>query len=145
MRDLARLLAKEGGTFDGAICICESGFGELGGEREDVRFLKNICELLSKNRKCILTTFNAIRQYRKYEKHDETFDITRSIIRWHGPAEEYGKDLRDEIRMYTPSEIMMMFDVAGFKKTEIYGCSPGDFARRTLAPDDIEMMVIAAK
>jgi len=47
--------------------------------------------------------------------------------------------------MYTPSEIVMMFDVAGFKKTEIYGCSPGDFARRTLAPDDIEMMVIAAK
>ncbi len=145
VRSINELLAGEKGTFDGAICLCESAFGELGGVREDVQFLKNICGILSKNRKCILTTFNAIRRYRKYEIHDEAFDITKGIIRWHGPAEEYGKDLQDETRIYTPSEIMMLFDMAGFIKTKIYGCSPGDFSRRTLAPDDIEMMVIAVK
>lgn len=145
VRNLGELLRDQKGTFDGAMCLCESAFGVLGTDTQDLQFLNDVYRLLAPDGKFILTTFNGIRRYRTYEEHDEAFDYIKGVIHWYGPAEEYGQELREETRIYTPSEVITMFELAGFRKTEIYGCSPGNFSRQTLRVNDIEMMAVGMK
>ena len=59
-----------------------------------------------------------------------------------GPA--YAK-LEEIEKVYIPSEITMLFEMAGFRNVEILGSKPGKFLRNELEPDDIEMMIVCKK
>ncbi|MCK4575530.1 methyltransferase domain-containing protein [candidate division WOR-3 bacterium] len=142
LRSLDALFENEEKKFSGAICLCESGFGVLGGEEEDLYFLKSVYGLLKPEGKFILTTFNGIRRYLKYNEKDSVFNYSKGVVNWSAPAEEFGEELTEEMRIYTPSEVRMLFKLAGFSKIEIFGCSPGNFNHQKLNIDDIEMMVM---
>jgi hypothetical protein len=49
---------------------------------------------------------------------------------------------KEEQRVYIPSELTMMFRLAGFSEIKVYGCSSGHFAAQGLRIDDIKMMII---
>lgn len=139
--DLGELLV-EGLAFDGAISICESGFGVLGGWKEDLAFLKGVRAALKPKRRFVLTTFNGLRRYRQWKEGDERFRFVEGLQRWATPPEWDGTPLREEERLYIPSEIRMLFEMAGFEDVRIYGCAPGRFEGQALGIDDIEMMVV---
>lgn len=141
IRDIDKLL-KEEDKFNGAICICESGFGTLGSEEEDFKFLKEVKQILKPEGKLILTTFNGIRRYRKYKEKDSVFNYLTGTVNWKAPRGEFGEELAEKTRVYIPAEAKMIFGLAGFRKVEILGCSPGNFSRKKLKIDDIEMMII---
>lgn len=144
--DLSQLehLFKEGKLFSGAVCLCESGFGVLGGWEEDLDFLKSVNNLLEVGRKLILTNYNGLRKYKGY-KPDHPFDYIHGIVHWQGYVNEGKTLLKEEQRVYIPSELTMIFQLAGFSEIKIFGCSPGHFAQQELRIDDIEMMIIGAK
>ena len=139
--DLESLLA-EASAFDGAISICDSGLGVLGGWRDDLAFLEAVRGTLRPKRKFVLTTFNGLRRYRKWEEGDERFRFVEGIQKWQTPLDWGGVPLREEQRIYIPSEIRMLFEMAGFGDVKIYGCGPGRFHGQALRIDDIEMMVV---
>ncbi len=127
--------------YDGAISICESGLGGLGWEK-DLKILQATKALLRENARLILTTFNGIRKYRGERIFSKSFDFLNGTVQWNW----HGKEKLSEIqKAYIPSEMKMLFEMAGFKKIEILGFNPGSFGRRALEPDDIEMMVIGTK
>jgi SAM-dependent methyltransferase len=131
--------------FAGAICICESGLGVLDWEKELV-ILRAIHNLLKDRAKLILTTFNGLRKYRGERINARSFDFLNGTVRWELPDDWHGGEkLSENQRVYIPSEMKMICEIAGFSSTEIYGCKPGDFNRNQLDPDDIEMMVICKK
>ena len=145
LRFLDKLFESKEVKFDGAICLCESGFGVLGGEEQDINFLKTIYDLLKPKGKFVLTTFNGIRKYRRYKEKDSVFDYLRGVVHWKTPPGKFREELTEETRVYTPTEVRMMFTLSGFSNIKIFGCAPGDFRRQKLNIDDIEMMVLGEK
>ncbi len=141
LADLERLL-DEREAFDGAISICESGLGVLGGWREDLAFLKSVRALLKPKRRFVLTTFNGLRRYRRWQEGDERFNFLEGIQRWKTPPDWEGTPLKEEERLYIPSEIRMLFEMAGFEDVRICGCAPGRFEGQPLGIEDVEMMVV---
>ena len=130
------------GPFDAAICLCESGLGVLGGHNQDMQFLRDARAVLAPGGSLALTTFNGIRRYLQYGP-GSVFDISLGILHWEGPPDDSGRPLCEDQRQYVPSELAMLFHVAGFSEVRVIGCSAGDFRERPLRVDDIEMMVIA--
>jgi ubiquinone/menaquinone biosynthesis C-methylase UbiE len=131
--------------FDGAICLCDSGFGVLGGEQKDLHFIKVVSSMLAPNGKFILTTFNGMRRYIRYNEKSSSFDYVKGVVTWSGPKDEFGEELMEEIRVYTPSEARILLELAGFDKIEVFGCSPGNFNGQEMNIGDIEMMVVGVK
>jgi SAM-dependent methyltransferase len=142
--DLANLqvLVGEDAAFDGAISICESGLGVLGGWRDDLRFLKAVKAVLKPKGVFVLTTYNGLRRYRKWREGDERFCFVEGIQKWETPPDWGGERLTEKERLYIPSEIRMLFEMAGFGEVEVHGCAPGRFFGQALQIDDVEMMVI---
>lgn len=133
-------------VFNGAICICESGLGSLGGWQKDLSVLKVIHSLLINGSKLILTTFNGLRKYRGERIKASAFDFIQGSVHWQLPDDWHGGEKLEEIeRVYIPSEIAMLFEIAGFSNVEILGSKAGNFLRNELEPDDIEMMIICKK
>lgn len=136
--DLADRFADEQ-PFDAAICLCESGLGVLG-EKRDFRLLRDVHRLLRPGGRFILTGFNAIRRYRTPGSH---FDPIKSTLRWRMPIKDGREFLEEDQRWYTPSELRLMMEIAGFAEIEVCGCSPGNFNRQEMGMDDIELMISA--
>ena len=141
LADLHKLIGKEP-AFEGAISICEAGLGVLGNWRKDLMFLKAVGAVLEPRGKFVLTTYNGLRRYRKWEGGDERFCFVSGIQKWQTPPDWGGEELREEQKLYIPSEIQMLFELAGFGGVKIYGCAPGHFHGQALRIEDIEMMVI---
>lgn len=131
--------ALRGTSFDAAICLCESGLGVLG-EEADFRFLQDVHRLLKPGGGFVLTGLNAMRRYRNPGSH---FDPITSTLRWRMPIKDDTEFLEEDQRWYTPSELRLMLRLAGFAGIEVLGCPPGNFDRRKLEMDDIELMVSA--
>ena len=134
------ILSGHGG-FEAAICLCESGLGVLGGEARDLRFLTCVCSLLKPGGKFAVTTLNALRKYRS---PGPAFDYVRGVVHWEAPNEG-GEAFREDQRIYSPAELRMLLLLAGFEEVAVWGCSPGEFDRRPLDPDAIEMMLVAKR
>jgi len=140
---IGEVIHSEQGGFDAAICICESGFGELGGTHADLSFLKNVAQLLRPGGGLAMTTFNGIPRYRHPPK-DDRFNHVDGTVQWEceDPGEK-GEVLTEEQRLYVPSEATLMLGMAGFDDVEVWGAKPGRFSRQQLEIDDVEMMIIA--
>lgn len=132
----------EGNSFEAAICLAESGLGVLGGNRKDFKFLQDVHHLLRAGRKFVFTGFSAMRRYRS---PGSRFDWVNSIVHWSMPVNDGKEALRQDIRVYTPSELRMMLELAGFTDVKVYGCQPGSFKRQKVGMDDIEMMLVARR
>jgi len=139
LRQLASL-AVPAQSVDLALCLCESGFGVLGSEEADLRFLYSVAHLLRDDAPLVITCLNGIRKYRRL---GAAFDYLTGIVHWQAPMED--RSLQEDQRIYTPSEMHLLLTMAGFADVAIYGCQPGYFAGQSLEPDDIEMMVIARR
>ena len=86
----------------------------------------------------MVTGFNALRRYRSL---GDRMDYTTGVFRYEAPMD--GETLREDIRMYTPSEMRILLSLAGYCDIRVYGCAPGRFEGQTLDVDDIEMMLVA--
>jgi cyclopropane fatty-acyl-phospholipid synthase-like methyltransferase len=149
----ARTFASEA-RFDAAICLCEGAFGLVGTgedpEAHDPAILQRIFAALSPNAPFILTALNGLRAIREftpadvasgkfdpltlvetYEMEYETAEGTRSVIVWE--------------KKHLPQDLKQLCQQAGFQVLHLWGGTAGNWGRRTVELDEMEVMVVARK
>ncbi len=141
-------------VFDAAICLCEGAFGLLGKDNDpfehDLSILRNIRSVLKPGARLILTVLNGCRMIRKFSQEDVAdgrFDpvtmVETSGMEYNTPEGRKSVLLRE--RGYVPTELVMLFRLAGLEVEHIGGGTAGNWGRRPLDLDEMEVMVIARK
>ncbi len=146
--DAARFsLAKQ---FDGAICLCEGAFGLLGADDDPISqplaILCNVCRSLKPKAKSMFTVLNGTAMIRKYQKKDieeGRFDPLTLVETADYPPREGLPGIRLRERGFLPTELSLLFRLAGMHVLDIWGGTAGKWERAILDPDEIEIMVVA--
>ncbi len=139
-------------VFDAAICLCEGAFCLLGEgddpHERDLTILRNIFAALKPGAKFILTALNGCMPIRQYTQEDidrGIFDPV-TLVETHLMEMDDSEDiLVVRERSYTPPELVLLFRIAGFKVENVWGGTAGNWGKRPLDPDEMEVMVTARK
>ncbi len=140
--------------FDAAICLCEGAFSLLGSQDDpiehDLAILRHIHAALGPGARFILTTLNACRVIRQVIQEDVQngrFDpvtmVEVSTVECDTPQGK--KSLLVRERSYVPTELVMLLRQAGFEVEHIWGGTAGNWGRRKIYLDEMEVMVVARK
>lgn len=130
--------------FDAAICLCQGGFGLLGGA-ESVALLTRFNRALAAHGRLALSAFHAYFALRFLE-HGDTFDAATGVNHEVAPLRDADGRVRDFdlwTTCFTNRELRLLAGAAGFAVDEVCGVTPGDYARRPPALDRPELLVIA--
>jgi cyclopropane fatty-acyl-phospholipid synthase-like methyltransferase len=140
--------------FDAAVCLCEGAFALLGLDEEpfdhDLKILENINASLKQNSKFILTTLNGLKMIRDYNQDDvmkEKFDPLK-IIEIHSMEYETEKGIEKvtiKEKGYTGLELKYLLESAGFEVENIWGGTAGNWGKRKIQLDEIEIMAECRK
>ncbi|MBN1269338.1 MAG: methyltransferase domain-containing protein [Kiritimatiellae bacterium] len=140
------------GKYDAAICLCEGAFGLLG-ESDDplgqpLSILCNISRSLKPQAKAVLTVLNAAFMLRRYTNKDVAegrFDPLTMVESSEHPPREGLPPVAVRERAFLPTELSLLFRLAGMSVLNIWGGTAGNWGRRLLDLDEIEIMIVARK
>ncbi|MGB2885735.1 MAG: class I SAM-dependent methyltransferase, partial [Dehalococcoidia bacterium] len=145
---------KSDRLHDAAICLCEGAFGLLGKDDDPVEqglsILRNVNRALKPDSKLMITVLNGLALIRKYKQEDVKKGVFDPITLTETYPMEYDtpagkKSMMVRQRGFTPTELKLMLAQAGFKVDHIWGGTAGNWGRRKIDLDEIEIMVIANK
>lgn len=138
--------------FDAAICLCEGAFGLLGPGDDPIdqplSILRNISRSLKPEAKAVFTVLNAAAMLRKYQNKNVAegrFDPLTMVESSEYPPREGLPAVAVRERGFVPTELMLLFRLAGMSVANIWGGTAGNWGRRTLDLDEIEIMIVARK
>lgn len=139
--------------FDAAICICEGAFGLSDFHEDpiehDSAILENISAALKPGAGFLLTALNGFRQIREHSQEDVDsgrFDpITLTELVEEIDLPEGTKKVRLQEKGYFPQELARLLEQTGFQVSNIWGGTAGDWGRRKIELDEMEIMVVALK
>jgi len=140
--------------YDGAICLCEGAFSLLGMNDDpiehDLAILRNVHTALKPGARFILTAINGMRYARRYKDSDvaagrfDPLTMTETFeMEFDTPEGRQALPVRE--RGYVPTELTLLLRLVGFRALHIGGGTAGDWGRRPLYLDEIEIMAIAEK
>lgn len=145
------------GSFDAAICLCEGSLGLIGtGDdplSQALSVFGNVHSLLKPGGLFLFTVLNALKMIRQFEGKDIStgrFDPF-NVVEWHALGEldkELGEELSSRMvgeKSFTGSELKLMLKVSGFEVLNMWGGTAGAWGRRSLDPDEYEIMVVARR
>lgn len=140
------------GKYDGAICLCEGAFGLLG-QRDDsidqpLSILCNISRSLKPGAMMVLTVLNATAMIRRHTNKDVAegrFDPVAMVESSECPPREGLLPVAVRERAFVPTELILLFRLAGMSVLNVWGGTAGNWGRRTIDLDEMEIMVVAAK
>lgn len=141
VRDLA--FAAE---FDAAICLCQGGFGLLGGDdEEDV--IRRIGQAVTPRGAVALSAFSAVFAIRWLEDTEE-LDPRTGVLHEHAnvrnaAGEERVFDLWTTC--FTVRELSLLARTAGLRVTGIYGVHPGMYATSAPTLEHPELLLLARR
>lgn len=138
--------------YDGAICLCEGAFGLLG-QGDDplgqpLAILRNISRSLKPQAKALLTVLNGAAMLRKHHNQDVAegrFDPLTLVESSAHPPRDGLPPVRVRERAFVPTEVVLLFRLAGMSVLNIWGGTAGNWGRRPLDLDEIEVMIVARK
>jgi len=140
--------------FDAAICLCEGAFSLLGlGDdpiERDLMILRNVNAALDTGGKFIITVPNAMQKIRKYKQEDVAsgnFDPVHVVesVEMEYDSGEGKRKVHVREKGYIGSELKLFLRLAGFRTENIWGGTAGDWGRREIKLDEIEIMAVAVK
>jgi SAM-dependent methyltransferase len=138
--------------FDGAICLCEGAFGLLGPADDPVgqplSILNNISRSLRPDARAMFTVLNAASMLRRYTNEDVAagrFDPVTLVERSSLAPREGLPPVPVRERGFVPTELTLLLRLAGMSVLDIWGGTAGDWGRRPLDLDEIEIMLVARK
>lgn len=138
--------------FDAAICLCEGAFGLLNAADDalgqPLAILSNISRSLRQGAPVALTTLSAVAMVRRLSDDDVAagrFDPATSVEASEMPPRDGLEPLAVRERGFTPSELTLLFRLAGFSVTYVGGGTAGNWGLRPLELDEMEIMVLARK
>lgn len=139
-----------GEPFEAVICLCEGAFGLLG-QGEDaigqpLAILQRVAAALQPAGKCLFTVLNAFAMARRHSNEEVAQNIfdplsltERSDCLPSGVASD--SPLRE--RGFVPTELILLFQMAGLQVLNIWGGTAGNWGRRRIDLDEMEIMVLA--
>jgi SAM-dependent methyltransferase len=139
VRDLAYDAA-----FDAAICLCQGGFGLLGGRDEPAVFAR-IARALRPGGRLALSAFSAAFTVR-YLEAGETFDPATGVL--HEVASVRGAQGDDRpfdlwTTCFTVRELELLAALAGLEVDAVHGVTPGAYRAHAPTLDDHELLLLA--
>ena len=140
------------GKYDGAICLCEGAFGLLGQKDDPIgqplSILCNISRSLKPQAKAVLIVLNATAMLRKHANKDVAegrFDPLTMVESSECPPREGLPAVAVRERAFVPTELILLFRLAGMSVLNMWGGTAGNWGRRSLDLDEIEIMIVARK
>jgi SAM-dependent methyltransferase len=138
--------------FDNAICLCEGAFGLLGSLDDAIdqplAILRNVSAALKPGAKCLFTVLNGYALARNYNQKDVEqgrFDPLSLTERSGCKPAGYEGETPLRERGFVPTELVLLFGMAGLNVIHIWGGTAGGWNRQTIGLDEIEIMVVAQK
>jgi cyclopropane fatty-acyl-phospholipid synthase-like methyltransferase len=141
-------------SYDAAICLCEGAFGLLGKNddplEQGLSILRNISRALKPDSKLMMTVLNGLALVRKYKQEDVEKGVFNPVTLAETYPMEYDtpggkKSMMVRERGFTPTELKLMLGQTGFEVYNIWGGTAGNWGRRKIDLDEIEIMIIANK
>ena len=138
--------------YDAAICLCEGAFGLLAQGDDSIEqplsILRNISRCLKPQARFVLTALNATSMIRRYQNQDVAegrFDpVTLVESSEHAPRAGLPAVAVRE-RGFVATELVLLCRLAGMSVLNAWGGTAGNWGRRTLDLDEIEIMIVARK
>ena len=135
------------GEFDAVWCLCQGGFGLLGGGEDEDRALAGFARMLSAGGRLALSAFSAyfaVRHLDAGEEFDAAHGVNHEVAAVRGPGgDERAFDLWTTC--FTPRELRLLAAGAGLVVDGIYGVSPGHYAASAPSIDHHELLLIATR
>ncbi len=138
--------------FDGAICLCEGSFGLLEAADDPIEhpqaILSNISRSLQRDARCLFTVLSALRMIRQHGNADVEqglFDPLALSEASECTVAGAPAGLRLRERGFVPTELVLLFRIAGLRVLHIWGGTAGNWGRRAIDPDEMEIMLVAQK
>lgn len=141
-----RALAFDG-EFDAVICLCQGGFGLLGGGDDEEHALHGLARALTSGGRLALSAFNAYFVTRHLEA-GEAFDAANGVN--HETAtlrDPEGNERAFDLwtTCFTPRELRLLARAAGLAVDAVHGVSPGQYAATPPSIDRHEHLLIARR
>lgn len=140
------------GRFDAAICLCEGAFGLLGQDDDPIdqplSILRNISDSLKPEGRALFTVLNGAAMLRRYQNADVSqgrFDPLTMVESSEMPPRDGLPAVAVRERGFLPTELRLLFRIAGFSVSHIWGGTAGNWGQRPLDLDEIEIMIVARK
>src|SRR3954447_171629 len=117
--------------FDAVLCLCQGGFGLLGGGNDEHAVIDGFARALQPGGRLALTAFSAYFAVRELDA-DETFDAATGVDHEHsGVRDPSGAPPRFDLwtPCYPPRELRLLAERAGLVVDAVYGVFPGRYAR----------------
>ncbi|MGI6016602.1 MAG: class I SAM-dependent methyltransferase [Methanothrix sp.] len=138
--------------YDAAICLCEGGFGLLGQGDDPIgqplSILCNISRSLKMQAKATFTVLNALASIRRStneEVEEGRFDPLNLVESSECSPRDGLPAVAVKERAFVPTELVLLFRLAGMSVTNIWGGTAGDWGRSPLDLDEMEIMIVARK
>lgn len=138
--------------FDAAVCLCEGSFGLLGQDDDPIEqplaILRNISRSLKPEARAVFTVLNGAAMIRGHQNADVEaghFNPLTLVKSSTFPPREDLPPVPVRERAFVPTELTLLFRVAGLPVISLWGGTAGNWGRRPLDLDEIEIMVVARK
>jgi 2-polyprenyl-3-methyl-5-hydroxy-6-metoxy-1,4-benzoquinol methylase len=148
--DAARLALP--GRYDAAICLCEGALGLLGQSDDAIAqplsILRGISRSLKPEAKAVLTVLNGAAMLRKCTNKDVKagrFDPLSMVQYSAHPPREGLPPVAVRERGFLPTELVLLLRFAGLSAVNMWGGTAGNWCRRPIDLDEMEIMIVARK
>jgi ubiquinone/menaquinone biosynthesis C-methylase UbiE len=132
--------------FDAVLCLCQGGFGLLGG-RDEPQVFGRIAAAVRPGGRLALTAFSAAFALRFLED-GESFDPATGVL--HERSTVRNEDGVEQVfdlwtTCFTPRELALMADGAGLDVVGVHGVAPGRYRTAPATLDDPELLLLARR
>jgi len=133
--------------FDAVICLCEGGFGLLGGGDDETEALRSLATALRPGGRVALSAINAYFVLRYLEDSD-TFDAATGVNHERATLRDAaGTEQEFDLwtTCFTPRELRLLAGKAGLRVDAVYGVTPGGYGRAAPSVEVPEHLLIATR
>ena len=132
--------------FDAAICLCQGGFGLLGG-RDETAVFGRIAATLRPGGWLAVSAFSAafaVRHLEVGEEFDAATGVLHEVATVRGPE---GDEAEFELwtTCFTARELELLACAAGLCDVEVHGVTPGGYRRQAPTLDHHELLLLARR
>jgi SAM-dependent methyltransferase len=133
--------------FDAVICLCQGGFGLLGGGDDEGAALAGFAAALRPGGRLALSAFNAYFALRHLEAGD-TFDAAHGVNHERAAlpgADGTTRDFDLWTTCFTPRELALLARASGLVVDAVHGVGPGRYADAPPSIDQPEHLLLARR
>jgi SAM-dependent methyltransferase len=133
--------------FDAVICLCQGGFGLLGGGADEGAVLARFARALRSGGRLAVSAFNAYFALRHMEAGD-TFDAARGVNHERAQLRDAAGAEREFdlwTTCFTPRELELLAAAAGLRVVAVHGVTPGRYRANPPSIDQPEFLLLARR